>query len=132
MSGVYGEMLLYFPEQFRSGTYFDQQPLINSGFTRGEDPPPEEPITGVFQNNITDIHDKNGNLVKRKGLYFWTQTLLDEGKFIRFESVVYRIVAGNDWPSEGGFYEYPIERVGADNGDDATEPSFNTGSNLLT
>jgi hypothetical protein len=129
--GVYGEMLDFFPEQFRSGTYFEQEPLINDGYTRGEIPPDETPITGVFQNNTSDIFDGNGNLVKRKGLYLWIMTPLVEGRFVRFQDVVYRIVVGNEWPSEGGFYEYQIKRLVGSNGDDAIEPAFNLGNNLL-
>jgi hypothetical protein len=130
--GVYGNFFYPFPEQFRSGTYFFQEPKINSGYDRGEDPPDETPIIGIFQNNATDVHDKNGNLMKRKGLYLWVESVLQEGCFVRFEDVVYRIVNGNDWPSEGGFYEYGIERLGGDNGDDTTEPAINTGGNLLS
>lgn len=129
--GVYGNFFIPFPEQFRAGTYFDQEPLINDGYTRGEDPPDETPIIGIFQNNRSDVLNKNGNLVKKKGLYLWVESVLTEGWFVRFDDIVYRIVSGNDWPSEGGFYEYGIERLGGSNGDESDEPAFNTGGNLL-
>lgn len=132
MSGIYGVMTYAFPEQRRAGTYFNQDPKINSGYDRGIDPPDETPIIGIFQNNESDVKDGNGNIVKRQGLYLWVEQQLTLEYFVRFADVVYRVISGNDWPFEGGFYEYGIERLVGDNGDESKEPAWNIGSDSLT
>lgn len=111
--GVYGDMLMHFPEQFREMQYFDMLPKINSGFTVDGS---ATMIWAVIQNAATAIKESNGNLISSDHMNLWTETKLKRGAFILFESITFRIVNGNDWPSEGGFYMYTIERVVGDNG----------------
>lgn len=110
---IYGEMLLSFPEQFRSFTYFDMPALINDSYgTRTN----ISTIQGVVQNAGTDIKDSNGNIVKTDEMNIWTMANLIHGRFIEFNSIVYRIIPGNDWPTEGGFYSYTIKKLVGSNG----------------
>jgi hypothetical protein len=111
--GVYGDMLMHFPEQFREMQYFDMLPKINSGFTVDGS---ATTIWAVIQNAASAIKESNGNLISSDHMNLWTETKLKRGAFILFENVTFRIVNGNDWPSEGGFYMYTVERVVGDNG----------------
>ena len=115
--GVYGEMMLFWPEQFREMQYFDMMPGINSGFAVDT---PAVTIYGVIQNAASTIKESNGNLISSDHMTLWTETKLERGKFILFDSITFRIVNGNDWPTEGGFYMYTIERVVGDNGTPST------------
>jgi hypothetical protein len=110
---VYGEMLLFFPEQLREMQYFDMLPKINSGFTVDGS---ATTIWAVIQNAASAIKESNGNLISSDHMNVWTETKLSRGHFILFDGTTYRIVGGNDWPSEGGFYMYTVERVVGDNG----------------
>ena len=111
--GVYGDMLLFWPEQLREMQYFNMLPKINSGFTVDSS---SVKIWGVIQNAASAIKESNGNLISSDHMNLWTETKLTRGWFILFDSTTFRIVNGNDWPNEGGFYMYTIERVVGDNG----------------
>lgn len=111
--GVYGDMLLFWPEQLREMQYFNMLPNINSGFTIDSS---AVTIWGVIQNAASAIKESNGNLISSDHMNLWTESKLTRGWFILFDSTTYRIVNGNDWPSEGGFYMYTIERAVGDNG----------------
>jgi hypothetical protein len=121
MSGVYGDLILSFPEQFRTYSYFDQTPNINSGYTPGA----ETTARGILQNAGSMVKDNNGNLVNQKSLNLWTQTKHQEGTFIRFgDAPIYRIKSGNDWPTEAGYYNYGLEKLVGANGDATIDPGW--------
>jgi hypothetical protein len=113
--GLYGNMLSYHPGQFREFTYFDMTPGTNSGYTINPNVPVST-IRGVLQNSTSKVADSNGNLVDINDERLWTNTILIRGYFVQFQDITYRIVDGNDWPFEGGFYLYTLERVVGDNG----------------
>ncbi len=113
--GLYGNMLSYHAGQLRSFTYFDMTPNVNSGYTINPNVPVVT-LRGVLQNAMSKVADSNGNLVDINDERLWTTSLLDRGKFVQFGTVTYRLVDGNDWPFEGGFYMYTLERVVGDNG----------------
>ena len=133
--GAYSpNMLLHWPEQFRQFIYFDMSPNINSSYTMLADPAPRT-LWGVLQNSRSDIESSNGNLVSVNHESLWTDNKLDAGKFIQFtesQTIIYRIVVGNDWPNEGGFYNYTIERLVGDNGAiDSTDYTSAIGGTFL-
>jgi hypothetical protein len=124
MSGVYGSMLLSFPEQKRAFKYFDMDPQINSGYI----PDPIQPtILGILQNDVSMVKDSNGNLVQIDHMFLWTEAKLDLGKFVSFDNTVYRITPGNNWSFEGSFYRYGISRLVGDNGTSTDTTVFNYG-----
>ena len=126
--GVYSpDMLLHFPEQLRPFLYFNATADINSSYT-----PVGSPVTvwGVIQNAASSIKESQGNLISSDHMNVWIDTQLTRGWFLSFSSVMYRIVNGNDWPFEGGYYMYTIERVVGDNGTPVTQ-TWNKGGTLV-
>ena len=136
MSGVYGDMLLAWPEQNRQLEVYDQNPAINAGWEAVTDPQTGKVITttvvGVFQNTRGGgIKDSNGNLVITEGCEFWTHSDNLDGKFFVRNSKVYRLCVpdNSDWSFEGGFYRYGVEKVVGNNGTESDNASWNTGAN---
>jgi hypothetical protein len=110
-----GNSMLYFPEFHKSFEYFDMDPKINDGFenrtTLGN-------YLGVFHNDKSGIRNANGNRVRFIRYYLWTEANMDPGKYVRFEDVNYTIVFDTDWPTQGGFYRYELQKVVGSNGTD--------------
>ena len=129
---VYGDMLLYWPEQRRSLTLYDMTPKINGGWDKVVDQSGNlitTTITGVYQNTSGDsTTDQNGNLVHKKQLELWTETGGLSDKFTDYQGSVYRLKSDNDWESEGGFYRYQLEKVVGNNGAESDNATWNTGS----
>jgi hypothetical protein len=126
MPGIYGELLDHFPEQFQSIPVFDMDPKINNGY---ENKTPDVLVQGIIQNYETDVLDNNGNLAVKAGLYLWTYRPVTAGFFCRYQNTVYRLIVANDWPREGGFFEYRMERLVGSDGQVQVTPAFNnTGS----
>ena len=133
---VYGDMLLYFPEQRRSLSIYDMKPKINGGWDKVVDPTTgqviTQTITGVFQNTSGDqTRDQNGNLVHIKGMELWTETGGLSDKFTDINGSVYRLTADNDWESEGGFFRYTLNKVVGNNGAESDNAAWNLGGNSL-
>lgn len=133
---VYGDMLLYFPEQRRSLAVYDMTPKINGGWDKVTDPQTgkviTQAITGVFQNTSGDqTRDSNGNLVHVKGMELWTETPGLADKFIDINGSVYRLTADNDWEHEGGFFRYTLNKVVGNNGAESDDATWNLGGNSL-
>ena len=128
---VYGDMLLYWPEQRRSLTLFDMTPKINGGWTKVTDQSGNlitQTITGVYQNTSgNSTTDSNGNLVRTDGREFWTRVAGLEGKFFNWNSIVYRLTDTNNWSFEGGFYRYGVEKVVGNNGTESDNATWNLG-----
>ena len=131
---VYGDMLLYWPEQRRSLTVFDMKPKINGGWDKVVDQQGNlitQTITGVYQNTSGDqTVDSNGNLVHKKSLELWTETKGLEDKFTTYENSIYRLKADNQWESEGGFYRYTLEKVVGNDGTESDNATWNIGGNF--
>lgn len=134
MPGIYGDMLLAWPEQNRQLEVYDQEPDINAGWTPETDPQTGKVITttvvGVFQNTRGGgVKDSNGNLVQAEGCEFWTQTADLAGKFFIRNGKVYRLSVpdDSDWSFEGGFYRYGVEKVVGNNGTESDNATWNLG-----
>jgi hypothetical protein len=132
--GVYGDMLLYWPEQRRALTLFDMKPKINGGWDKVVDQQGKlitQTITGVYQNTGGDSTvDSNGNLVHKKSLELWTETGELDDKFITYEGHTYRLKGDNQWKSEGGFYRYTLEKVVGNNGTESDNATWNISNNF--
>ena len=107
---IYGNMLNFFTEQFRSFDYFSMQPRVDASYS------PREAlgkVRGVFQ------YMKRGELRKEEDTIadvnvptLWTKQKLSVGNFfIQKDDEVYRIVNPADWLFEGGFNCYVLETV---------------------
>lgn len=131
---VYGDMLLYWPEQRRSLIVFDMKPKINGGWDKVVDQQGKlitQTITGVYQNTGGDqTVDANGNLVHKKQLELWTETSGLADKFTTYENSIYRLTSDNQWESEGGFFRYTLEKVVGNNGTESDNATWNTSNNF--
>ena len=131
---VYGDMLLYWPEQRRSLVIFEMRPKINGGWEQVVDQEGKlitQTITGVYQNTSGDSTvDSNGNLVHKKSLELWTETKGLEDKFTTYENSIYRLKADTQWESEGGFYRYTLEKVVGNNGTESDNAAWNLSGNF--
>lgn len=105
---VYGDMLVFFTEQFRQYDYFRMKPNTVASYTKRED---VRKVTGVFQ------YMKRGELRREEDTLadvniptFWTREKLNvvEG-FIQKDDELYKIVNPADWLFEGGFNCYVLE-----------------------
>jgi hypothetical protein len=106
---VYGESLLAFPEQFRDFVSFEADPNISDGYGPRKNEKKEN--SGVLQTATSRVKDGNGNLVVSRRYTLWTDAKLALGIFVEFEGFIYRTMTDSDWPSEGGFYDYDLEKV---------------------
>lgn len=105
---IYGDMLSYFPEQFRMFDYFTMKPNVVSSYTKREN---SRKVRGIFQ------YMKKGELKREEDTLadvniptFWTREKLNVGiGFIQKEDELYRIVNPTDWLFEGGFNCYILE-----------------------
>lgn len=105
---IYGDMLSYFPEQFRMFDYFTMKPNVVSSYTKREN---SRKVRGIFQ------YMKKGELKREEDTLadvniptFWTREKLNVGTgFIQKEEELYRIVNPADWLFEGGFNCYILE-----------------------
>jgi hypothetical protein len=116
---VYGDLLSFFPEQFRQFDYFLMKPNVVASYTKRED---VRKVTGVFQ------YMKKGELKREEDTQsdvniptFWTREKLKVGEgFIQKDDELYRIVNPADWLFEGGFNCYVLESFVGNS--DAQEP----------
>ena len=105
---VYGDMLVFFNEQFRQYDYFRMRPNVVASYTEREG---ERKVSGVFQ------YMKKGELKREEDTLsdvniptFWTREKLSVGDgFIQKDGELYRIVNPADWLFEGGFNVYVLE-----------------------
>ena len=105
---IYGDMLSYFPEQFRMFDYFTMKPNVVSSYTKREN---IKKVRGIFQ------YMKKGELRREEDTLndiniptFWTREKLKVGEgFIQKDDELYRIVNPADWLFEGGFNCYVLE-----------------------
>ncbi len=128
MSGIYGDFLIAFPEQFRSTLLYEMKPKINGGWERVNNS--ELTIRGIVQHTgASHLKDSNGNLVESSGLELWTDTQGLNGRFTTLGKKVYRLTSNNDWTNEGGFVRYTLEKVVGNNGSESENTTWNIGSN---
>lgn len=128
MNGVYGNNLLFFPEQRRSLTVYAMTPKINGGWDIV--PNSQRTITGIYQNTSGDqTVEQNGNLVHRKNLELWTEVGELADLFTSYEGNIYRLTADNQWQTEGGFYRYTLQKVVGNNGTESDNAPWNLGGN---
>ena len=117
---IFGNMLLYHPEQFRPFEYFDMDAKINDGY---ENRTTIGNYRGIIHNDKSGIRNANGNRVRFIKYFLWTEANLDAGKYVRFEGTNYVVQFDTDWPTTGGFYQYELQKVVGSNGSETLEDS---------
>jgi hypothetical protein len=112
---IYGDMLLYFTEQFETTEFFDMVAKHGSGY---------DIVTGssiyieIIKHNLTanEIKSSNGNLVNTASFDVWTRSTELDGKFMSGEEGVFRLQKNNNWIRQAGFYAYDVIKVVGDDG----------------
>ena len=128
---VFGDMLLYFPEQRRTITIYEMKPKINGGFETIDGS--AQTVSGIWQHTSPKaIKDGNGNLVKSAGLEWWTEYGNLDGKYTALEGDVFILHSIQSWKYEGGFYRYNLEKVVGNDGTESINTSWNFGSNSFS
>lgn len=105
---IYGDLLSFFPEQFRMVSYFCMKPLNVASYTERED---LGKVRGVFQYmKKGELKRENDTLEDTNVPTFWTRQKLKAGNyFLQKDDELYRIVNPADWLFEGGFHCYVLE-----------------------
>lgn len=120
MSGVYGDMLAYFPELFEKATVFSMDPKVVAGYA---DRPEGTVVYGVFQfRTKNNLNSENMTLVQTHTAEFWTESIIEEGMFLKREldGLLYRITRDNNWDFSGRYHKYLVDTVAA-NTDEQTK-----------
>ena len=105
---IYGDLLSFFPEQFRMISYFCMKPLNVASYTERED---LGKVRGIFQYmKKGELKRENDTLEDTNIPTFWTRQKLKVGNyFLQKDDELYRIVNSADWLFEGGFNCYVLE-----------------------
>ena len=105
---IYGDLLSFFPEQFRMVSYFCMKPLNVASYTERED---LGKVRGIFQYmKKGELKRENDTLNDTNVPTFWTRQKLKVGNyFLQKDDELYRIVNPANWLFEGGFYCYVLE-----------------------
>ena len=105
---IYGDLLSFFPEQFRMVSYFCMKPLNVASYTERED---LGKVRGIFQYmKKGELKRENDTLNDTNVPTFWTRQKLKVGNyFLQKDDELYRIVNPANWLFEGGFHCYVLE-----------------------
>lgn len=129
--GIYGDMLLVFPEQFRTFTAYEMNALINGGFEKVEGS--EKDVLGILQNTKGNaIAEQGGNLVSKSVFELWTSSTNLDGLFIDIDGKPFRLIDSNNWVLEGGFKRYTLEMVGGNNATESDDTAWNLGNDSFS
>lgn len=129
--GIYGDMLLVFPEQFRTFTAYEMNALINGGFEKVEGSGKD--IQGILQNTKGNaIAEQGGNLVNKSVFELWTSSTNLDGLFIDIDGKPFRLIDSNNWVLEGGFKRYTLEMVGGNNATESDDTAWNLGNDSFS
>lgn len=129
--GIYGDMLLVFPEQFRTFTAYEMNALINGGFEKVEGS--ERDVLGIVQNTKGNaIAEQGGNLVNKSVFELWTSSTNLDGLFIDIDGKPFRLIDSNNWVLEGGFKRYTLEMVGGNNATESDDTAWNLGNDSFS
>lgn len=124
MAGIYGDMLIYYSEQFQRFEAFYQIARVGSGYDRVGEP---FQITGIIQTgngaNVVGTAGRLSQYANWRTLavsdekQLWTYQKQKFGTYIRYDGEIYTIGKRLDWSKEAGFYAYQLAKLIGDNGD---------------
>lgn len=125
---IYGDMLSFFPEQFRMFDYFHMTPQNVASYSKREN---LGKVRGVFQYmKRGELKRENDTLADTNVPTFWTRQKLKVGDFfIQKDGELYRIVNPADWLFEGGFCCYILETVVGNTDEQEPHEYVNIGQN---
>lgn len=129
MAGVYGDVMLAFPEQFRTVRVYSMAPRVGAGLDLEGN---SKYVRCIFQHREGGrLDESGGNLVKKEKISLWSRTSGLQGMYTKLGGKdVYRIVMEDSWAFEGGYYHYDLVKVVGNNGteSDIVTPNFGADS----
>lgn len=131
MSGVYGDMLAYFPELFEKATVFPMEPKIVAGY---EDRPEGTVVYGVFQfRTKNNLDAENLTLVQTHTSEFWSESVIGDGWFLMRESDghLYRVTRDNNWDFSGRYHKYVVDTVAGNTDKQTPDEAVNLSGGYL-
>lgn len=125
---IYGDMLSFFPEQFRMFDYFHMTPHNIASYSKRES---LGKVRGVFQYmKKGELKRENDTLSDMNVPTLWTRQKLNVGDFfIQKDDELYRIINPADWLFEGGFCCYVLETVVGNTDEQEPHEYVNIGQN---
>lgn len=125
---IYGDMLAFFPEQFRMFDYFHISPDVAVSYKTIEKLPP---IKGILQYvKKGELRQENDTISNVNVPTLWTRQPLKVGDyFIKKDSETFRVIKPVDWLFEGGFCCYELSSVVGNVGDEQPFDDVNLGQN---
>jgi hypothetical protein len=135
--GAYGGFLEFFPELFQPIELYTQKPLETAGYK-------DKTLIGTFRvifqstgdDGITGPAGRLSNKSQWRTLDFannetmWSMQKLPVGSFFKNQykdNAIYRVVKNLDFYLEGGYYEWGIQRVTGDSGEQSGHLTINKG-----
>lgn len=123
MAGIYGDMLIYYSEQFQQFEAFYQVARVGSGYNPVGTP---FKITGIVQTGEgMSVIGATGRLSQYAGWrtlaapeekQLWTYQKQKLGTYLKYDDSIFVIGKRLDWSREAGFYAYVITKVIGDDG----------------
>lgn len=123
MAGIYGDMLIYYSEQFQQFEAFYQIARVGSGYTLVGEP---FKITGIIQTGEgMSVIGAAGRLSQYaswrtlaapEGKQLWTYQKQKFGTYLKYDDNIFVIGKRLDWSREAGFYAYKVDKVIGDDG----------------
>lgn len=125
---IYGDMLAFFPEQFRMFDYFHMTPQNIASYSKRES---LGKVRGIFQYmKKGELKRENDTLSDMNVPTLWTRQKLNVGDFfIQKDEELYRIINPADWLFEGGFCCYVLETVVGNTDEQEPHEYVNIGQN---
>lgn len=126
MSGVYGDMLAFFPELMLTYTTFTMRPKAVGGFEAREN---LSSARGIIQYmKAGDLNFEGETLADTEYPVFWTRVTLPKDSYIEDEDgTLYKRTKNNDWRRLGAFNSYTLELVVGVDGRQEADPAVDLG-----
>lgn len=126
MSGVYGDVLSFFPELMQMVTTFTATAKSGGGYYKHTD---SREIIGVLQHVKKGKFQKDGDVASDVLTpMFWTEESLGRNAYIETDTGdLYRRVQNGSWFREGGMYVYVLEAVTGVSEKQETDPKIDLG-----
>jgi hypothetical protein len=116
MAGIYGEMLVAFPELMETCEVFKMRPRIGAGYGERYD---KRKVSGYWSwRKSGKVSIEGESNVPDHQATFWARcfflgkkTVVGHNDFIEYEGEIFRIIQPDGFTKEGGFYKCLMRRL---------------------
>lgn len=124
---VYGDILAFFPEQFRMFDYYEVEAKTVAGYAKRKS---LGKIKGVMQYlKKGEYMRQNDTLADTSVPTVWTRAKLKSGNLLVIDGEDFRITNNQPWLFQGGFNCYILETFVASKDTQKPMPNVNIGQN---